>query len=65
MTLELDEGDRQAVLLALARLAVERPGWDDMLNRIAMRIDNVNEGRAVLFDEFRALAIDERPTNAR
>jgi len=53
--LELDEGERQAVLLALAHLSVERPGWDDMLNRIAVRIDNAKDGRAVMYDEFRAL----------
>ena len=54
-TLELDEGERQALLMAMAHLAVERPGWDDMLNRIAVRIDNVKDGRAELYDEFRSL----------
>jgi hypothetical protein len=54
-TLELEEGERQALLMALAHLAVERPGWDDMLNRIAVRIDNVKDGRAAMYDEFRAL----------
>lgn len=38
--LTLSEGERQAVLMALAHLAIERPGWDDMLSRIARRIDN-------------------------
>lgn len=55
-TLELEEGERQAVLLALAHLSVDRPGWDDMLNRLAVRIDNIREGRAVMYDEFRELA---------
>jgi hypothetical protein len=43
------------LLMALAHLAVERPGWDDALNRIAVRIDNVKDGRAVMYDEFRAM----------
>lgn len=65
MTLELEEGERQALLMALAHLSVERPGWDDMLNRIAVRIDNVGDGldywgrpvcgRALMYDGFRAL----------
>lgn len=55
MTLELDEGERQLVLLALARLSVERPGWDDALNRIALRMDNPENGRAQMYDDFRKL----------
>jgi hypothetical protein len=51
-----DEGDRQMAILALAHLSVERPGWDDALNRLASRIDNVqHEGRAIMYDEFRRL----------
>jgi hypothetical protein len=54
--LELDEGDRQLVLMALAHLSVERPGWDDALQRIAIRIDNTNpDGRPRMYDEFRLL----------
>jgi hypothetical protein len=53
--LQLEEGERQMLLMALAHLAVERPGWDDALNRIAVRIDNVKDGRAVMYDEFRAM----------
>jgi hypothetical protein len=55
----LDESDRQMALMALAHLAVERPGWDDALNRIVRQIDNVpGEGwevRAELYDKFREL----------
>ena len=54
--LHLDEGERQALLLALGHLAADRPGWDDLLNRIAVRIDNVTAGRAVMFDQFRTSA---------
>jgi hypothetical protein len=54
--LRLDEADRQLVLIALAHLSIERPGWDNALNRIAVEIDQASEGRAVLYDKFRALA---------
>lgn len=58
MKLELDESERQIVLLALARLAVERPGWDDALCRIAARVDNPNErGRPAMMDEFIVLHV--------
>jgi len=60
-TLELEEGERQALLLALAHLSVERPGWDHMLNEIARRIDNVAGDRAKLYDQFRALRQGEGP----
>lgn len=56
VALELSEEHRQAVLLALAHLAVERPGWDDMLSRIALQIDNKNgQGRPTMYDYFRKL----------
>lgn len=41
LTVELDEGQRQLVLMALAALAVERPGWDMALSEIAAKMDNV------------------------
>jgi hypothetical protein len=55
MTLELNEEERQVTLLALAHLAVERPGWDDVLAAIAKRIDNVVADRPELYDNFRYL----------
>lgn len=39
-TLKIDECERQMLLLAMAELALSRPGFDDMLSRIAERIDN-------------------------
>lgn len=33
--MRLGESDRYLITLALAHLAVERPGWDDALGRIA------------------------------
>jgi hypothetical protein len=38
--LKLAEGERQMLVLALAELALSRPGWDDALRRIVVRIDN-------------------------
>lgn len=58
MILELDEGERQLVLLALAKLSVERSGWDDALNRIALRMDNPENGRAQMYDDFRKLNLN-------
>lgn len=55
ITMGLEEGDRQLILMALAHLAVEKPGFDMALNLIALRIDNNTEGRAKLYDEFRQL----------
>ncbi len=56
--LELEEGDRQLVLLALAVLSLRSPGFDDALNRIAVHIDNVSNGRAQIYDKFRETRAD-------
>lgn len=53
VTLELEEQDRQLVLLALAVLSVESPGFDYALNLVAQRIDNVKDGRALTYDSLR------------
>ncbi len=45
-----DESDRQAMLLAIAMLSVERPGWHYMLGRIADRL----HGRDI-YEKFRGL----------
>lgn len=47
----LEESQRQAVLLAIAHLALEWPGWDWMLGQIAERL-----GGRELFDKFKVLA---------
>ena len=47
------EEERQAVLLALAKLSLERPGWDYFLNSIAIKMDNVKNDRAEMFESFR------------
>lgn len=53
--LQISEEERQALLLSLAHLANERPGWDDMLSRIALRIDNKVSDRPQMYDEFKKL----------
>lgn len=65
MNLELPEEDRQLVLLALAVLSLRNPGFDDALNRIALRIDKSIAGRAGMYDEFRRLRRDVTPPEAR
>lgn len=52
----LEEGQRQATLMALAHLAVERPGWKQMLSEIALKMDNRDaHGAPELFTKFIAL----------
>ena len=53
MTYEMEECDRQATLLALATLALHRPGWDWMLGEIAEKL----RGRE-MFDNFKRLNND-------
>ena len=53
--LMIDEGERQATLMALAHLAVERPGWDIMLSEIASRIDNPTEDGPELYSKFKKM----------
>ena len=48
-----EESDRQAVLLALATLALHRPGWDWMLGEIAEKF----HGRE-MFENFKRLNND-------
>jgi hypothetical protein len=64
----LDESQRQATLMALAHLAVERPGWKWMLTQIALKMDTSTEGEPKLFTKFFemhaaevALAKDRQP----
>ena len=56
---QLSEEERQLIVLALAKLSVARPGWDDVLNRIALKMDRpTGEGRASMYDDFRKLDRD-------
>lgn len=58
----LDEEERQMLLKALADLSRTNPGWDDALNRIALRVDNDHRGRAEMYDGFRQLSRARPPT---
>lgn len=55
MQIEIDEEERQLILSALALESTKKPGFDDALNRIALKMDNDVEGRAELYDRFRKL----------
>lgn len=65
ITLELEEADRQLVLLALAVLSLESPGFDYALNEVAKRIDNVEKDRAVMYDQLRECRRDGPPRGPR
>lgn len=54
-TLALGEEDRRMMLMALATLSVEKPGFEHALHQIALQIDYQENGRAVMFDAFRTL----------
>ncbi len=53
ITIQIDDADRQAILLALARLSLERPGWVWYLGEIAEHF----QARA-MYDGFRNLTAD-------
>jgi hypothetical protein len=54
MTIDISEEQRQLIILALARLSMERPGWYFMCEQTALRFDNKNShGHAEMFDTFR------------
>lgn len=48
-----EEGDRQLVLLALANLALQRPGFDHALRTLAARFGMRGDG---LFEQFKELS---------
>jgi hypothetical protein len=57
----LDEGQRQMVLLALAKLAIERPGFMYALEEIARPMDNIDaDNRPELFHQFHKLHSEGR-----
>lgn len=64
MQIEIDEAERQLILSALALESIKKPGFDDALNRIALKMDNRvksidsvegDRDRAELYDRFRKL----------
>ena len=52
LKIEIEEDERQVILLALAHLAVERPGWRVMLEQIALKMDNQVQCVPELFTQF-------------
>lgn len=54
-TLTIDESQRQLLLMALAMLAVERPGFNEALAEIAIKVDNNVRGKAKMFEAFKEL----------
>lgn len=52
--LKLDEHDRQLVILALATLAYERPGWDQACRNVVDPIDPTH-----LYDDFKSTMSDK------
>lgn len=56
---KIEEGDRQMILLAIAELALSRPGWDDTLGRIAdyLSHDATNDGR-LMFEGLKLTSAD-------
>ena len=53
MNIDLEEGDRQMILLAIAELALSRPGWDYALGEIAEQLQGEE-----MFAEFKRLNAD-------
>lgn len=50
----LYEGQRQMIIIALAELSIDRPGWTNALEEIAMLMDNKDEnGYAEMFEKLR------------
>ena len=49
MVVEIDESQRQLIMLALARLSLDRPGWHFALGEVAKQFP----GGPELYDEFR------------
>jgi hypothetical protein len=53
-TVDLEEGQRQMTLLALAKLSIERPGWLWALEQVALLMDDPEpDGKPYMFGEFR------------
>jgi hypothetical protein len=49
----IDESQRQLILMALAALAVEHPGFDYALSEIASKIDNPSANGPEMYHEFK------------
>lgn len=57
-TITVGEEERQAMIIALAHLALERPGWDGFLSGIALKMDNrTGDDKPEMFEEFKRLHV--------
>ena len=56
MTFDLTEEQRQVTLLALAELALSRPGWDMMLSELAVAFGGMDASK--LYAKFKRLNAD-------
>jgi hypothetical protein len=63
-TLAVDEGQRQMLLLALAKLSTERQGFTPALWEIAGQVDEADRGHS-MFEKFRVLHTPAVPTEVR
>lgn len=62
LTVAIDEMQRQMLLLALAKLSIERPGWHTTLGELAAKystMPDLEDGRA-LFEQFRTIHLANR-----
>lgn len=62
----IDQADRDAVLLALAILSLDRPGWETYLREVAGKLfyddPRVLASQVEAFDKFRELNSDRQPS---
>lgn len=56
-TFQLDEGDRQMIILALAELALTRPGWDWTIRETVTKLGGENASR--MFAGFKETSADQ------
>jgi hypothetical protein len=53
-TVLLEESERQMVLLALAKLSLEKPGWLHAIEELGLKMDNrTAQGKPEMLSEFR------------
>lgn len=64
-TIAISEEERQMLILALALLSLARPGWDYAANEVALKFDNNDNGRAMMYDDMRRLNADREKRHAR
>ena len=57
MTIEITESQRQMILLALAHLAIERPGWKFATSEAAKTMDVQPAGEPLLYTKFYAMRL--------